>query len=62
MSYSVCASCEKMVSCYEKYCPECLRRWPHLKQIVDFWKHYTGSYEAAKEMARTEKSELGKGK
>ena len=27
MSYSVCLICDKMVSYYEKYCPECLKRY-----------------------------------
>jgi hypothetical protein len=25
MSFSVCINCKTMVSCYEKYCPSCVR-------------------------------------
>ena len=37
MSYSVCHQCKKMVSLYEKYCEECLEKYP-AKQCLDYWK------------------------
>jgi hypothetical protein len=55
MSYSVCISCEKMVPNYEKYCTACLKQWPQLKQVADFWKHYVYTWDAAKELAKVEK-------
>ena len=62
MSYSVCISCERMVPAYEKYCVACLRRWPQLKQVSDFWKHYVYTLEAARELAKAEKVEEPDGK
>lgn len=54
MSYSVCINCKQMVPAYEKYCGRCLERYPHLKQVADFWKHYAYTWDAAKELARQE--------
>ncbi len=56
MSYSSCISCETMVPGYEKYCSGCLKKWPQLKQVDDFWKNYFYTWEAAKELARKEKA------
>lgn len=55
MSYSSCASCEAMVPAYEKYCRTCLNRFPQLRQVVDFWKNFTGGLDAAKQLAAREK-------
>lgn len=54
MSYSVCIACEKMVPQYEKYCGACLKRYPQLKQVADFWRNYGYTWEAAKELAKQE--------
>jgi hypothetical protein len=43
-----------MVPMYEKYCASCLKRYPHLKQVSDFWRNYYYTWEAAKELARQE--------
>ena len=56
MSYSVCLSCEEMVPGYEKYCVSCLKRFPHLRQVAHFWKDHAYTLEAAKELAKVEKS------
>jgi hypothetical protein len=37
MSASLCIKCEKTVSGYEKYCPDCLDTYG-VKQDVDFWQ------------------------
>lgn len=62
MSYSICTSCEQMVPTYEKYCAACLRRWPQLKQVADFWKHYVYTMESARELAKAEKAEAPDGR
>jgi len=54
MSYSVCINCEKMVPVYEKYCTACLKRYPHLKQVEDFWRNYYYTLDAAKQLAKEE--------
>lgn len=54
MSYSVCINCKQMVPAHEKYCGACLKRYPQLKQVSDFWKHYHYTWEAAKELAKKE--------
>jgi hypothetical protein len=54
MSYSVCIHCEQMVPAYEKYCRKCLKRYPHLKQVEDFWRNYGYTWEAAKALAQEE--------
>jgi len=43
---------------YEKYCTTCLKRYPQLKQVSDFWQHYGYTWDAAKAPA---KQEIGKG-
>lgn len=55
MSYSICISCEHMVPAYEKYCSQCLKRWPNLHQDQDFWKNYYYTWEEAKRIAEEEK-------
>ena len=54
MSYSVCINCEQIVPAYEKYCGRCLKRYPQLKQVDDFWKNYVYTWDAARELARQE--------
>lgn len=54
MSYSVCINCERMVPAYEKYCADCLNKYPQLKQNPDFWRNYYYTWEAAKELAKQE--------
>lgn len=54
VSYSVCINCEKMVPMYEKYCAACLKRYPHLKQVTDFWRNYGYTLEAAHQLALDE--------
>lgn len=60
MSYSCCISCEQMVPLYEKYCSVCLRKYPYLKQVEDFWKNNPPNWQAARELGQIEK--LAKGK
>jgi len=57
VSYSVCINCEQMVPMYEKYCRACLKKYPHLNQVDDFWRHYVYTWEAAKELAKKEIAE-----
>jgi phosphoenolpyruvate carboxylase len=54
VSYSVCIACERMVPLYEKYCESCLKRYPHLKQVEDFWRNYYYTMDAARELAKQE--------
>ena len=54
MSYSVCINCQEMVPAYEKYCERCLKRYPQLKQVEDFWRHFMYTMDAAKRLAKDE--------
>ena len=54
MSYSVCINCERMVPMYEKYCMDCLMKYPHLQQMPTFWQNSSVSWEHAKAIAKEE--------